>query len=292
MRINFAGSYKEVSRLLRAPSKPAEVGRADLFEQKLSQITPKQSTKLEISRDVHYDEQLGTDARARFSFDQASLELPSLTPQPPVEPEPVPAAKDDSSVKTPTLLRVQRVDLGAVTNTSLSSKEEIVARLKEIGEKFGVDPNLAKAVVHTESGFNPKAVSSDGHASKGLFQLLDSTGKDLLSRLDRAEQSYDPFNPDLNIELGTSYLRYLHDIFRTPTTLSSSHVTAAVEDPDTLEKFAVAAFNAGEGRVASAQKRAAKLGKNPASYRDVEPHLPASTRQYVARVSSAKKSEL
>jgi soluble lytic murein transglycosylase-like protein len=91
------------------------------------------------------------------------------------------------------------------------------------------------------------------------------------------------------MELGTSYLRYLHDIFQTPTDLPNDHRTRSAADKASLEKLAVAAFNAGEGRVASAQHRAERAGKDPSHYDEVAPYLPESTRNYVSRVISGKK---
>jgi hypothetical protein len=168
-------------------------------------------------------------------------------------------------------------------------QKEILSRLSVASQKVGVDPSLAMAVVKAESGFNVRAVSADGHNSKGLFQLLDSTGKTLLSRAEATDQQYDPFDPDLNIQLGTSYLRYLHDIFRTPTQLSKSRATKSAADENSLEQLAVAAFNAGEGRVAAAQHRTEQAGKDPAQYDHVAPFLPRSTREYVARVVRGKR---
>jgi soluble lytic murein transglycosylase-like protein len=55
-----------------------------------------------------------------------------------------------------------------------------------------------------------------------------------------------------------------------------------------LEKLAVAAFNAGQGRVASAQQRAQRDGKNPADFAQVEAYLPQSTQEYVQRVMSKR----
>jgi soluble lytic murein transglycosylase-like protein len=144
------------------------------------------------------------------------------------------------------------------------------------------------SVVKTESAFNPFAISSDGHASKGLFQLLDSTGKTLLDRAGTPDRTYNPFDPDLNIELGASYLKYLQGIFQTSTNLPNDHRTRAAADKASLEKLAVAAFNAGEGRVASAQHRAERAGKDPSQYEHVAPYLPDSTRTYVSRVISGK----
>lgn len=167
-------------------------------------------------------------------------------------------------------------------------QKELLSRLSMASQKVGLDPALAMSVVKAESGFNARAVSSDGHYSKGLFQLLDTTGKDLLSRADNGTREYDPFNPDLNMELGTSYLRYLHDIFRSPTQLPNSRMTVSAADDTSLEKLAVAAFNAGEGRVASAQYRTERAGKDPAHYDNVAPFLPRSTREYVARVVRGK----
>ena len=168
-------------------------------------------------------------------------------------------------------------------------QKEILSKISLVSQQIGVDPALAMSVVKAESGFNIRAVSADGHNSKGLFQLLDSTGKTLLARRDNADRDYDPFNPDLNMELGTSYLRYLHDIFRNPTQLPNSRTTKSAANEQSLEQLAVAAFNAGEGRVASAQHRTEQAGKDPAHYDNVAPFLPRSTREYVARVVRGKR---
>lgn len=167
-------------------------------------------------------------------------------------------------------------------------QREILSRLGEVSEKVGLNPALTKSLVQAESGFNVRAVSSDGHASKGLFQLLDSTGMDLMSR-NELQRQYDPFDPDLNMELGTSYLKYLHDIFRTPTSLPNDRTTRSAANDKSLEQLAVAAYNAGEGRVAHAQLRTERAGKDPAHYDNVAPFLPRSTREYVARVVEGKK---
>jgi membrane-bound lytic murein transglycosylase MltF len=57
-----------------------------------------------------------------------------------------------------------------------------------------------------------------------------------------------------------------------------------------LEKLAVAAFNAGEGRVAAAQGRTEKAGGDPASYGDVAVYLPKTTQEYVDRVLRFKST--
>jgi soluble lytic murein transglycosylase-like protein len=218
--------------------------------------------------------------------------LEPLSPPQQVSGPLTPAAQE---VKTPTVLEVKRVEVPASVNISNApqlSKQEIQTRLVSAALGAGLDPALTQAVVKAESSFNVRAVSNDGHASKGLFQLLDSTGKHLMSRADGVSKKYDPFNPDLNIKLGTNYLRYLHDIFKVPTELPNNLKTVAAADSASLERFAVAAFNAGEGRVASAQSRSEVLGKDPAYYDQVAPLLPRSTREYVKRVIEGKDNFL
>jgi len=220
-----------------------------------------------------------------------------MAPQSLLSPQTEMTGAQSSSAPHSTLSKVELSKASEAGATAVSkigppqlAEKEILSRLSLASQKVGLDSSLAMAVVKAESGFDVQAVSTDGHYSKGLFQLLDTTGKHLLSRTETpTDQDYDPFNPDLNIQLGTSYLRYLHDIFRTPTQLPNARTTKSAADDKSLEQLAVAAFNAGEGRVAAAQHRTEQAGKDPAHYDNVAPFLPRSTREYVARVVGGKR---
>ena len=202
------------------------------------------------------------------------------------------------SVKTPTLVSVRRIhdtqplalqNTPSATSTApTGSRSEVQRLVRTAGLKHGIDPLLGMAVMKAESSFDANAVSSDGHASKGLFQLLDQTGKQLLEKAGTATH-YDPFNPELNVDLGVTYLRHLHDVFSRPSQLSNGITTSAAANSSSLEKLAVAAFNAGEGRVASAQRRAIRDGKDPGEYDHVEAYLPGSTQEYVTRVMALRE---
>jgi hypothetical protein len=305
MRIDFAARYKEVANLLQASTKPATATADPAFEQDLGTLllqepeTPvkkmeRQPSKTEIYLPRQSLKDPMDDIRASFKFPEPELQMSPVNPLPPQTEVSGPLTPAGPEVKTPTVLEVKRVEVPVkvdITNhIPQLDRQEIRNRLVSAAQRVGLDPALTQSVVSAESSFNVRAVSSDGHASKGLFQLLDSTGRHLMSQVDGVPKTYDPFNPDLNIKLGTNYLRYLHDIFKTPTELPNNLRTTAAADAASLERFAVAAFNAGEGRVASAQVRSESLGKDPAFYDQVAPLLPRSTREYVKRVVEGKGS--
>ncbi|MFC4778498.1 lytic transglycosylase domain-containing protein [Paenibacillus sp. GCM10023252] len=126
--------------------------------------------------------------------------------------------------------------------------------IQEAAAKYGVDPSLIRAVIHTESGFEPNAVSSAG--AKGLMQLMDGTARGLGVQ--------DSFDPRQNVEGGTKYLGYLLRKY-------NGH-----------EGVALAAYNAGPGRVdrlgiATTEDLLAKLDS-----------LPQETQNYVSKVLQAK----
>jgi soluble lytic murein transglycosylase-like protein len=69
--------------------------------------------------------------------------------------------------------------------------------IQSAAERNGVEPNLIKAVIRTESNFNPTAVSRAG--AKGLMQLMDFNS--------RAMGVTNPFDPSQSIEAGSKILR-------------------------------------------------------------------------------------
>ncbi|MDD2942340.1 MAG: transglycosylase SLT domain-containing protein [bacterium] len=187
------------------------------------------------------------------------------------------------SVTTPQILSVRRIERP-------KDSKDISADIRQLSNNYGISPNLAVAVARAESSLNPQAVSSDGNNSKGLFQLLDSTAAELMNQ-EGISEDYAPFDPLQNTRLGLRYLNRLHGTFDGRQKLLNGEWSVPAQSASDLERFAVAAFNAGEGRVAQAQRRAEENGRNPADFSQVKNYLPEITQDYIDRVFSYRDDE-
>jgi len=123
--------------------------------------------------------------------------------------------------------------------------------VREAAQRNKLDPALVKAVISTESGWNPRAVSRKG--AVGLMQLIPSTA-----------QRYgvnNAFDPAQNIEGGTRYLRSLLDRYNGDLTKSlaaynagertvdvNGGVPAIPETQRYVQKVTDAYFQPGSGR--------------------------------------------
>ncbi|WP_438492353.1 lytic transglycosylase domain-containing protein [Paenibacillus sp. IHBB 3054] len=140
---------------------------------------------------------------------------------------------------------------GEITETRPTDYEELI---QTASTKYGVPVDLIKAVIDTESSFNPNVVSSAG--AKGLMQLMDGTANGL--------GVSDPFDPAQSIDGGVRYLSYQLKRF------------------DGQEKMALAAYNAGPGRVN-------KLGVNSdQELMEKLSQLPEETQAYILKIERAR----
>jgi membrane-bound lytic murein transglycosylase F len=106
--------------------------------------------------------------------------------------------------------------------------------MRAYAERYNLDWRLILAVMKTESGFSPDAVSCRG--AMGLMQIMPVTGQELARTLDLR----DVVEPVNNIHGGVYYLRQLYDLFDNAA-------------PFDRIRLALAAYNAGVGRIYDAQ---------------------------------------
>ena len=98
--------------------------------------------------------------------------------------------------------------------------------VEKAAKDYDLDPALIYAVIHTESGFDPKAESGVG--AKGVMQMMPSSFEWLQEQRGCAGQytEDDLFDPEICIDYGSYLLKYFYDYYGT-------------------ERSAIAAYNAG-----------------------------------------------
>ena len=125
----------------------------------------------------------------------------------------------------------------AVTRIELSTRFKAVRHLvREAASQHGLEFELLQAVIATESGFDPGAVSPKG--AVGLMQLIPETAERFGVR-PQGKQSVSErlTDPRTNIQAGSRYLSWLLNTFNGDL------------------RLALAAYNAGEGAVLKAGRR-------------------------------------
>lgn len=170
----------------------------DLFDWQLS-VKLSERSPLGIASEMmrHYQNQVGGSGHSDRT----------VTPAPQPKAAPAPSSPPAHRAEKP--LHIPKMP---------QSLEAIIGKA---AEAHGVDPDLIRAVIATESAGNPRAVSPKG--AKGLMQLIDSTAAEVGVR--------NPFDPSQNVHGGAAYLKRMLDRYNGDQAL------------------ALAAYNAGPGAV-------------------------------------------
>ncbi|MDO4661776.1 MAG: lytic transglycosylase domain-containing protein [Tissierellia bacterium] len=133
--------------------------------------------------------------------------------------------------------------------------------IEKYANEYNMDPMLISAIVKVESGFNNEAQSQKD--AKGLMQLMNETAQHIsdLEGIDYIPEKLE--DPDYNLMLGTSYIRYLYDYYGNID-------------------LALAAYNGGIGNVDDWIKDGTIQRNNP----NVDNIPIEETRQYVKKVNA------
>ena len=156
--------------------------------------------------------------------------------------------------------------------------------------------NTLEAIYGQESSFGKTRRKRYINGAAGEFQLEKRTAK----RMGLAVSSKnDPrFDIDDSSAAAAKYLKTLDSNFSKPTTLSKNLKTIPISSAAKRVKFVIAAYNAGEGRIAKAQKITEESGGDPNNWNDVKENLEAAgasakkakeIREYVEKVTAYEK---
>ena len=107
-----------------------------------------------------------------------------------------------------------------------SKLKHILIYIEALCWEYGVDYEMVKAVIQTESDWNHKAVSTSG--AIGLMQVLPSTAWDEFKT--PKEDLYDPY---VNVTVGIKYLSHLNQHFDD----MESTLTAYSHGPTVTKKY-------------------------------------------------------
>ncbi|MGH7924437.1 MAG: transglycosylase SLT domain-containing protein [Candidatus Binatus sp.] len=130
--------------------------------------------------------------------------------------------------------------------------------------RLALDPYLVLALARQESLFNPTATSSSN--ARGLMQLIPSTAKKMASQHGMDTAAIPLYDPSVNVELGTAYLKNLFEMFNGNAFR------------------AVAAYNAGENAVTK------WIARSPGADDEwVENIAYKETRDYVKKVIGGRR---
>ena len=139
--------------------------------------------------------------------------------------------------------------------------------IKEYAKDLGWDWRMLAAVIYQESKYSLNSVS--GRGAVGLMQVMPQTG-----RYYGVENLSDPEN---NIKVGTRHLKRLQKQFNK---IGMSH--------DELIKFTLAAYNAGEGRIADCRNFAASRNEDSNNWSTIVSLIPLMREDSILDDESVK----
>jgi hypothetical protein len=142
--------------------------------------------------------QLGDDGTEEETFSKFRLLSGPVPKNYPASSQKIdlPVIQGSTSLAPPPIESSDRLSERPPVAASSSALPDIIERA---AARYQVAPEVVRAVIRAESGFDPRAVSPAG--AQGLMQLMPGTARDL--------GVTDPFDPEQNVMAGTRYLKQM-----------------------------------------------------------------------------------
>jgi membrane-bound lytic murein transglycosylase MltF len=154
---------------------------------------------------------------------------------------------------------------------TMHSRAALENASRHFDDKDVLTVNTLEAIYGQESSFGKNRRQRGMSGAAGDFQLERNTAKRM--GLTISEKNDERFDVDNASAASAKYLKIQDKAFSKKTILSGKISTSPIKDSTERKKFVIAAFNAGEGRIAMAQKLAQEDGSEPAIWDDVKKYL-------------------
>ncbi|MCY9872337.1 murein transglycosylase domain-containing protein [Vibrio barjaei] len=164
------------------------------------------------------------------------------------------------------------------------------AEINKAALKYSVQPGLIKAIIQTESSFNPFAVSGVG--AYGLMQVMPKTaGADVFKHVYKKNgipTKKHLFDPEKNIDMGTAYIHVLQNRYLKSITNETSKKYLAISSYNGGVGTALSLFEGGSRKEKFAFIN--KMDSETIKKRLIENHPFEETRNYLSKVLKAESS--
>lgn len=165
-----------------------------------------------------------------------------------------------------------------ITNVDKWIKRETTHKKKALenaSKHFDKDDSLTvnhlQAIYGKESSYGTLRRKRGMKGAAGDFMLEKATA--VRMGLTVTKENDQRFDVDDASAASAKYLKTLDSIFSEKKNLGAGIKSTPITDSNKRLKFVIAAFNAGEGRIAKAQAIAKKSGKDPTSWEEVKAYL-------------------
>lgn len=153
------------------------------------------------------------------------------------------------------------------------NREALENASRYFDENDNLTVNTLEGIYGQESSFGLNSMMGERGSSgaAGHFRLEKATAERY--GLIVSKQNDQRFDIDYASSAAARYLKDINGIFAKRTILSKDTRSIPVKNMSEREKFILAAYNAGEGRIARAQYLAEQAGSNPQKWNDVKGFL-------------------